>query len=102
MLGADCTGRKATGPQEWFNGAMTSTPNAATYPTTDEAIPHRLATTAWKTYDYFVLLPLAEKGFDFRNWDPQGTPTPVSEFERFKIFILCGPEVRESILRAFD
>jgi hypothetical protein len=27
-------------------------------------------------------------------------PAPVSEFERFKIaFILCGPEVRESILR---
>ena len=32
---------------------------------------------------------------------PQGTPTPVSECERLKIaFILSGPEVRESIVRA--
>jgi hypothetical protein len=49
----------------------------------------------------FFFCRLAGEGFDFRNWDPQGTPTPVSEFERFKIaFILCGPEVRKSILRA--
>jgi hypothetical protein len=38
MPGADCTGRKATGPQEWFTVAMMSTPNAATGSIIEEAI----------------------------------------------------------------
>jgi hypothetical protein len=37
------------------------------------------------------------------GWDPHGTPAPFGEFERCKIaFILCGPEVREPFVRAFD